>query len=493
MEFTANQIEERGFDLKNWIIIFTPILLLSLSPIFVSSPYVILGLVGLIISAFILKYLYRLAHDFMRTMFLLLIFSLVFQQISVPGVLFPRPSKVVLLVFFLFFIQMLEKGEIKWVRTDMNVLMWAFFLAQLVSLFNVVDLKQGMSTLRVFCQWGLLYFLVVNLLHKDRFVLKTLRVYALTGWLATLIVLFQFFIGYTPLVKGESFAAGQSIPRLHSVFVDANVFAAYMVTLIPLCFVFLHNSQKRKQKILWMISLMFYAGALTSAFSRSGILGLLAALVTLLLVYPKLRPLVLKVSVTGILILAMLFVLVNYGYPLLSLSFQTFFTGLTDLRPHTSGGLHLWLYKTAWEIFLHNPLFGVGLGNFHHNLLKYGELNPSGFRLFGSADQRGITVPTHSSWLQILAETGIVGFITFSLIVVFAVRKIWRVIAKTEKIDPEYCAVSTGCLASLIGVSVCGVFYSLQMYPVGWFFVGIAVALEKGGYKRENYPETYHG
>jgi O-antigen ligase len=426
-------------------------------------------------------------------MFLLLVFSLVFQQIAVSGVLFPRPSKVVLLVAFLFCIRTLKRGEIDWVRTDMNLLMWAFFLIQLISLFNAADLKQGISTLRVFCQWGLLYFLVVNLLHKDRFVLKTLQVYAFTGWLASLIVLFQFFSGYTQLVTGENFAVGQSVPRLRSVFVDVNVFAAYMVTLIPLCFVFLYNSQKRKQKIFWGISLMFYTGALTSTFSRSGILGLLAALITLLLVYPKLRPLVLKVSIAGILILAMLFVLGSYQYPLLSLSFQTFSKGLTDIRPYTSGGLHLWLYRTAWEIFLHNPLFGVGLGNFHHNLLKYGELNPAGFRLFGSADQRGITVPTHSSWLQILAETGIVGFFIYFLIVTFSVKKIWDVIAKTKKTDPEYCAVSTGCLASLIGVSVCGAFYSLQMYPVGWFFVGIAVALEKGGYKRENHPEIYHG
>jgi O-antigen ligase len=101
-----------------------------------------------------------------------------------------------------------------------------------------------------------------------------------------------------------------------------------------------------------------------------------------------------------------------------------------------------------------------------------------------TTSQTRITVHAYSSWLQILAETGIVGFTIYSLIVIFAIRKIWRVIVKTKKPDPEYCSVSTACLASLIGISVCGIFYSLQMYPVGWFFVGIAVALEKGDYKR---------
>jgi O-antigen ligase len=484
MEFTANQIEVRHFDIKKWIIIFVPILLLSLSTIFVNFPYVIFCLVGLTAFVFLLKYLYHLTHDFMRMMFLILIFSLVFQQFDVSWVLFPRPSKVVLLVFFLFFIQMLKEKEIEWVRTDMNLLIWAFFLVQLFSLVNAIDFKQGINTLRVFCQWGLLYFLVVNLLYKDRFVLKALRFYALTGWVASLVIMSQFLTGYSQLVRGEGFITGRMIPRLHGVFVDANVFAAYMVTLIPLCFAFLHNSQKRKQKILWIISLMFYGTAFILAFSRSGILGLLVALIILLLFYPKLRPVIFKVSVTVILLLTMLFVWGSNRYPLLSLGFQPFFKGFTDLRPHTSGGLHLWLYDTAWEIFLHNPLFGVGLGNFHHNILKYSELNPSGFQLFNSASQRGITVPTHSSWLQILAETGIVGFTIYFLIVIFAIRKIWRVIVNTKKPDPEYCSVSRACLASLIGFSACGIFYSLQMYPVGWFFVGIAVALEKGDYKR---------
>jgi len=484
MEFTANQIEVRHFDIKKWIIIFVPILLLSLSTIFVSFPYVIFCLVGLMTFVFLLKYLYHLTHEFMQMMFLILIFSLVFQQFDVSWVLFPRPSKVVLLVFFLFFIQMLREKEIEWVRTNMNLLIWAFFLVQLFSLVNAIDFKQGINTLRVFCQWGLLYFLVVNLLYKDRFVLKALRFYALTGWIASLVIMSQFLTGYSQLVTGESFITGRIIPRLHGVFVDANIFAAYMVTLIPLCFAFLHNSQKRKQKILWIISLIFYGTAFTLTFSRSGILGLLVALIILLLFYPKLRPVIFKVCVTVILLLTMLFVWGSNRYPLLSLGFQPFFKGFTDLRPYTSGGLHLWLYNTAWEIFLHNPLFGVGLGNFHHNILKYCELNPSGFQLFNSASQRGITVPTHSSWLQILAETGIVGFTIYFLIVIFAIRKIWRVIINTKKTDPEYCSVSRACLASLIGFSACGIFYSLQMYPVGWFFVGIAVALEKGDYKR---------
>ena len=101
-----------------------------------------------------------------------------------------------------------------------------------------------------------------------------------------------------------------------------------------------------------------------------------------------------------------------------------------------------------------------------------------------STNQTKIAVLAYRNWLQILAETGIVGFTIYFLIVIFAIRKIWRVIVNTKKTDPEYCSVSRACLASLIGVSACGIFYSLQMYPVGWFFVGIAVALEKGDYKR---------
>jgi O-antigen ligase len=67
-----------------------------------------------------------------------------------------------------------------------------------------------------------------------------------------------------------------------------------------------------------------------------------------------------------------------------------------------------------------------------------------------------IILLTHNVWLHASGEIGKVGFITYSLIVIFAVRKIWRMIQKTKKIDLEYCAVSAGHLASLIGVSVYG-------------------------------------
>ena len=73
-------------------------------------------------------------------------------------------------------------------------------------------------------------------------------------------------------------------------------------------------------------------------------------------------------------------------------------------------------------MFLEHPVIGVGIGNYNTNYLQYS-------RELGM-DPRNQTRSAHSLYLELLAERGLVGFLTFAFIVYLAYRSLFS--AKKE-------------------------------------------------------------
>jgi O-antigen ligase len=61
------------------------------------------------------------------------------------------------------------------------------------------------------------------------------------------------------------------------------------------------------------------------------------------------------------------------------------------------GRLYAW--QAAWNMGLDNPIFGVGISNFYYNYFFY------------STHWDGLNHAVHSTWLGVLAEIGIIGFV----------------------------------------------------------------------------------
>jgi len=78
---------------------------------------------------------------------------------------------------------------------------------------------------------------------------------------------------------------------------------------------------------------------------------------------------------------------------------------------------HIAMLKASWELGIRNPILGVGYGNFSNGLKSYPEI----YKEASQYDVRGLSMPkfpSHTLWGEQLAETGFVGLVLYTLLVV---------------------------------------------------------------------------
>lgn len=129
------------------------------------------------------------------------------------------------------------------------------------------------------------------------------------------------------------------------------------------------------------------------------------------------------------------------------------------------------MWTAAVDIFLSHPILGSGHGTYRNAVSALGERGLAGVHL---------TSP-HNLWLQILAETGLVGFLGFNVAVTFALisvgRRVYR--ARTD---------ARGRLDRLALISVLAILFIGLMHfplshaPVGlvfWTMIGVCVRTDE--------------
>ncbi len=144
-------------------------------------------------------------------------------------------------------------------------------------------------------------------------------------------------------------------------------------------------------------------------------------------------------------------------------------TRLTESGDGGSGRTTIW--KVGWREVQHNPILGVGAGNFSDAGVKYvlepGTINHSA----ANYTAYFIDTPTvaHNTYLEVLAEEGIIGAMLFFGVVLLSLGCTYRA-AHAFRVggDEEMELVSYGVLCGLLGFLAASVFlseeYSKQLY-----------------------------
>jgi putative inorganic carbon (hco3(-)) transporter len=125
------------------------------------------------------------------------------------------------------------------------------------------------------------------------------------------------------------------------------------------------------------------------------------------------------------------------------------------------------LWSAAVRMSADHPLVGVGPGQFGPRSADYLVDDPL-----------GITNPVaHNSFLEVLAENGVLALLAFVAMVGTTWRVLTHVQRRAARGDPDTARLATAAQASLVVAIVSANFLSVQLTVALWLLAGIAVAL----------------
>jgi O-antigen ligase len=282
----------------------------------------------------------------------------------------------------------------------------------------------------------------------------------------------QLFAGsYTAvwhfLYRGQEAAMGgiEEQGRITSFLGHPNHLAVYMNLITPFGLACWLSTNERRWKWLGGATVVLGVISLTLTQSRGGYLAFVAIIVYSIWHFAKTR------RQKVLLALVFSFVAVS-AYSLLQLWNPRHFA---DYTSDMSVLARLYLWSTAWNFFLSSPLHGVGIGTFAILFEPY------------LANIPGIdpTVPleAHNIYFALLAETGILGFLSFLALVVTAYREARRQFRSPDWFQRTF---AFGVAGGIVGILVGEFFdHSLLWAPqVGFLFwleiAGLVASIPKG-------------
>lgn len=252
----------------------------------------------------------------------------------------------------------------------------------------------------------------------------------------------------------DSEVAGAISKRAYSVFMNPNVFAEYIVLMTPIVvsLFWLHKDGFKKFVYLCIALLMLLSLMLT--FSRGGIMSLaVAAFVFLFFVA---RPLI--IVMLPFFLLALSFLPDNIKNRILSI------TNIKDSS--TSYRFKIW--SITKDVIKENPVVGVGFG---HKPFKY---------VFERHIRSMPIFHAHNTYLEIMAEGGFTGFITFVLIIITAIIEEIKLIYKSKSHEVKIFAA--GLAAATFGILTHAMFehivYIYRIIIALWMILGLVSALK---------------
>ena len=345
-----------------------------------------------------------------------------------------QPAKLVgFIAIFSWLITKLLHGDMRASRAPHGK--WMIALVGGILLSSIMG-SWPSASLELFSQYFvkvlLIYGLLVHLVDTKASAVKLHLTLALCAVGLALYAIYQRSAGSATIEGTRAAFVG--------MLSDPNDLALVLLVYVPL-FAELALGTHGIRRLFWSLLLTILIAGVFSTLSRGGTLGLMAALAFTF--YDRGR-LSLRLLLAPVLAAALIGMLVLAGVN--ERSSGAFKPG--ELDGSAQGRLDTW--EAGIRMTIHNPVFGVGFGQFAGN--------------YGSYD-RNTTLPgshaAHNSFIQTAAETGLVGFFPFMALVLLT----FRVAYHLRKVDapedsPMERSVRRSLLAAMAGFCVGGFFLS---------------------------------
>lgn len=316
----------------------------------------------------------------------LIILALIFIRPFIASLAFTYADFIYSCLLIFFLLIWIWKNGIA--LTKIKPLEWPIILFSLALLISCVFSVNKISSFGEIINYlsGILILLAAASFSSE-YRIRVIRIIIAAGFIISLMAIYQYFFGLRHTLEymdkmgiNDSFALSYlTRKRAFFPFITPNVLAGYLILVIPLTLGI--------KKYMLVLPFLFFALLLTKS------LGGLCSLFLALGIYSYSQK---RISKKMNLIL----------FLLLTISIAVIFAGRSNLnkehlRPLFSTSMRMSYWKETFNIIKNAPLTGIGIGNL--------DLAQSRF--------------THNSYLQLFAETGILGIFAYLWIVFLFIKK----------------------------------------------------------------------
>ncbi len=344
---------------------------------------------------------------------------------------------------------------LKLVKTDLNLPLFLFYIISFLSIFWSTHPDISIKAfIRKLSEYVVLYFIVAETVNERRIVRNIVRALAAAAVIVCLDGLFQKFTGYD-FIRGYPMF---NFYRVSAAFKFPNGLSAWLlVVTFPFISLLLFYKKTKKLTTANAILAVLLVCCLILTHTRGAYVSFILVLGLLLFLKSRKICIIFVVLVVALI----LFLPENLKY----------YMGLSGLFDSGSSPHRLRMWTTAWKMFMERPLLGQGLNTFMAN-----------YERFKSPLEEGIWY-AHNCYLQIAAEIGLFGLLSFLWMVarvVITSLKSWRLI-DDEFLRYAYLGLFCGLLAFLLHIGVEMSLYSLRLAVLFYFSLGFLMGIKKIG------------
>lgn len=363
-----------------------------------------------------------------------------------PALAFLHIERVLLVLIVAVFL--MKKTSLRWPRITRRFL-WFYAAMLLSSIFAFWPSNSLQFDLKFF-EIVIYHLLLVAMLSTEERIRKYLLLFTgLVAWIGA-SALYQYHNGVRIFTMNIDRAEG-----LTSAGGDPNTMAITMVVAMPLAFILLMKGTSRWLKLYGIVIFGIYLATVIDTGSRTAFLAFVLFL--LLIVFQKKR---------NWKYLPLVFVALPLLWMVIPQQYKARYETVETRDQDESYTNRLLSWQGGVQMFLHNPLSGIGPDNYTAaNGMQYWPEKPRHW------------LNAHSLYFKLLGELGILGVLTFFAYLISVIRMNWFLARRfrKERLDPIVQQFPYACNLSLYLLLFSG-YSSHNTYRPGWFTLGAVTA-----------------
>ena len=257
----------------------------------------------------------------------------------------------------------------------------------------------------------------------------------------------DFRLGRVAVAEGERVAG-----VVGGMFGNPNDLAMHLVVMIPLAVGLLLSTRNVIAKPLYAAAALLMVGGIIASFSRGAFLGLLGACAVLAWKLGRRSRVLMFVMVAAFVVALVALAPGEYTDRLSTIG---------SVNRDASSSSRRDLLVRSIIVAIYNPVFGVGIGNFH--IVSIREL------------------VSHNSYTQVAAEMGLAAMVVYVSFIIVPLRRL-RLLEQATYLTRRGSRVyylSVGLQASLVAFMISSFFGSVAYQFSVYYLVGYAVALRR--------------